>query len=145
MKKLGYFSIEGDTIIRSSKNSVANEFILDNASTSHIIRDLSSFFWYKKTSSSVHWGNASKLNILGIGHCLIQFKDTKKRGLLKNALHVLDLGVNLISQSKMVNNFTIRLPNIALIVNLQTCKILTRATIRNGLYYLPIRILKPEP
>jgi len=84
------------------------------------------------------------LNIKGIGDCFIQFKDTKKKRLLKNALHVSELGINLVSQSKLVNNFTIGLPNLVLLVNNRTSDVLTEGKCINGLYYLPVRILKPK-
>jgi hypothetical protein len=53
-------------------------------------------------------------------------------------------GINILSQSKMLNHFTISYPSGAFIAELKTGDILTKAEIINGLYYLPIEVLHLE-
>ena len=80
---------------------------------------------------------------MGIGNAYIRCIDTGEKRLLKNALHVLDLGINIISQAKIANHIAIIIPNNLYIIDNTTSKILTIGEKVNNLYYLPIKIVKP--
>ena len=140
----GFFHSQENSNRNSTSNSNDTRFILDNAATSHIIKNRDSFVTYKEIKKTIHWGEASSLNIKGIGSIYIKFKDTHKKRLLNNVLHVPELGVNILSQSKLVNNFTIIMPYNCLIVDIKTSEILTTGHIQNGLYYLDVQILKEK-
>src|SRR5208282_3112056 len=89
------------------KRELGSNFISDNAATSHILSNRKDFYSYKEIDKSIHWGNASQLNIKGIGNSYIRCRDTGKKRLLKNVLYVPELGINIISQCKMKNHLSI--------------------------------------
>ena len=136
----GYFQKEGS----KSSQIKYNEFILDNGATSHILKDKSSFVTYKEMNKRIHWGEAASLNILGKGTAYVKFKDTRKKRLLADVLHVTELGVNIISQSSLINNFTITTPNSCIICDIHTSEVLTTGKMKNGLYWLDIEIMNPK-
>ena len=130
MHSKGYFQKEGS----KSSQIKYNKFILDNGATSHILKDKSSFVTYKEMNKRIHWGEAVSLNILGKGTAYVKFKDTRKKRLLANILHVTKLGVNIISQSSLINNFTITIPNSCIICDIYTSEVLTTRKMKNSLY-----------
>src|SRR5208337_5112920 len=89
------------------KRELGSNFISDNAATSHILLNRKDFYFYREIDKSIYWGNISQLNIKGIGNLYIRYKDTGKKRLLKNTFHVPELGINIISQSKIKNNRSI--------------------------------------
>src|SRR5208337_1846448 len=126
------------------KRELGSNFISNNAVTRHILSNRKDFYSYQKINKSIHWGNASQLNIKGIGNSYIRYRDTGKKRLLKNALHVPELGINIISQSKMKNHLSITTPITILLIDIKTGELLTKGKIIKGLYYLPIQVLYPK-
>ena len=88
---------------KKERNNFSANFIHDDGATSHVVTDRHSFYLYKEVNKVVHWGSAKSIKILGIGNVYVQFKDTGVKLLLRNVLHVPELGINLINQSKMNN------------------------------------------
>src|SRR5208337_2180900 len=89
------------------KRELGSNFISDNAATSYILSNRKDFYFYREIDKSIHWGNASQLNIKGIGNLYIRCRDTGKKRLLKNVLHVPEFNMNIISQSKIKNHLLI--------------------------------------
>ena len=133
-------SKENSDILKKSSLS----FIYDSGSTSHILENKQSFYSYKELNKQIYWGGAKSTQIKGIGNAYIIFTDTGEKRLLKNALHVPDLGVNIISQSKIANHIAILTPSILFLVNKDTSSLLTIGKNISNLYYLPIKVLKPK-
>ena len=123
------------------RNHFSSNFIYDNGATSHIVTNRHSFYLYKEVNKVVHWGSAKSVKIQGIGNVYIQFKDTGTKLLLRNALHVPELGVNIINQSKMTNHYSLLTPTNIIIFNHYSGKIATIGDMINGLYYLPVRVI----
>jgi len=120
---------------------LGSNFISDNAATSHILSNRKDFYSYREIDKSIYWGNASQLNIKGIGNLYIRCRDTGKKRLLKNVFHVSEFGVNIISQFKTKNHLSITTPIAILLVDIKTGELLTKGEIIKGLYYLPIQVL----
>lgn len=125
---------------KSTQNG-AMSWILDNGATSHIVCNRDSFSSYTAINKTIHWGEASTLNIQGIGTIYVQFQDTQKIRVLNNVLYVPELGINILSQSKLANNYTISFPSYCLIIDLINHTILTKGIVKSGLYYLSIVVL----
>src|SRR5208337_3846918 len=126
------------------KRELGSNFISDNAVTSYILSNKKDFYSYKEIDKSIHWGNTSQLNIKGIGNSYIRYKDTGKKRLLKNALHVPEFGINIINQSKTKNHLSITTPIAILLIDIKTGELLTKGEMIKGLYYLPIQVLHPK-
>src|SRR5208337_4867757 len=123
------------------KRELGSNFISDNAVISYILLNKKDFYSYKEIDKSIYWGNVSELNIKGIGNLYIRCRDTGKKRLLKNVLHVPELGINIISQSKTKNHLSITTPIAILLIDIKTGELLTKGEIIKGLYYLPIQVL----
>ena len=137
-------AVQGSRLMNNKeRNCYASNFIHDNGATSHIVTDRRSFYSYNEVNKVVHWGSARSIRIQGIGNVYIQFKDTGTKMLLRNVLHVPELGVNLINQSKMTNHYSFLTPTNVVFINQHSGKIATIGDMINGLYYLPVRVLKP--
>ena len=120
---------------------MGSNFISDNAVTSYILSNRKDFYFYKEIDKSIHWGNANQLNIKGIGNLYIRYRDTGKKRLLKNALHVPEFDINIISQFKTKNHLLIITPIAILLIDIKIGELLTKGEIIKGLYYLPIQVL----
>src|SRR5208282_5479478 len=123
------------------KRELGSNFISDNAATSHILSNRKDFYSYQEINKSIHWGNTSQLNIKGIGNSYIRCRDTGKKRLLKNVLHVPELSINIISQFKIKNHLSIITPITILLIDIKTGELLTKGEIIKGLYYLLIQVL----
>ena len=144
--ELAKAAIQGSRLINNKdRNNFSSNFIHDNGATSHIVTDRHLFYSYKEVNKVVYWGSARSIKIQGIGNVYVQFKDTGTKLLLRNALHVPELGVNIVNQSKMTNHYSLLTPTNAIIFNYYSGKIATIGDMINGLYYLPVRVIKlPE-
>ena len=136
-------AIQGSRLLNNKeRNNFSANFIYDDGS--HIVTDRHPFYLYKEVNKVVHQGSAKSINIQGIGNIYIQFKDTGTKLLLRNVLHVPELEVNLINQSKMTNYYSLLIPTNIIIFNYLSSKIATIGDIINGLYHLPVQILHPH-
>src|SRR5208282_1163347 len=126
------------------KRELGSNFISNNAVTSYILLNRKDFYSYREIDKSIYWGNVSQLNIKGIGNSYIRYRDTGKKRLLKNVLHVPELGVNIISQFKMKNHLLIIIPITILLVDIKIGELLTKGEMIKGLYYLLIQVLYPK-
>ena len=131
-------------IVRLKKSDFLGNFISDSGATCHILCDIKLYTSFKRMNQEIHWGNASTLTIQGVGDARIKFRDTRKVKLLENCFLVPELGINILSSSKLKNHFACTFPNSILLVNIHSGEILTQGTVIKGLYYLPIEILKPS-
>ena len=123
-------------VLVASLNST--NFILDTAATKHIICDKSFFSDFRECNKTVNWGQAKSITIKGIGNVYIKFKNYNKAYMLKDCLYMPELGINLISQSEISNNyFTIFTRDNIYIKNYKGTTI-TKGNKINGLYYLDI-------
>jgi hypothetical protein len=128
-----FTSNNNNIIIKSN-----SRFALDTAATKHIICNKAFFTDFKECNKVVNWGEAKSINIRGIGNVYIKFKDFNKAFLLKNCLYMPKLGINLISQSEISNNYyTIFTKDNVYLKNKQNVTI-TKGNKVNGLYYLDI-------
>src|SRR5208337_966762 len=123
------------------KRELGSNFISNNAITSYIFLNRKDFYSYREIDKSIYWGNASQLNIKGIGNSYIRCRDTGKKRLLKNALYFPEFGMNIISQFKTKNHLSITTLIAILLVDIKTGELLTKGEMIKGLYYLPIQVL----
>src|SRR5208282_5029262 len=121
------------------KRELGSNFISNNAITSYIFLNRKDFYSYREIDKSIYWGNASQLNIKGIGNLYIRYRDTGKKRLLKNVLYVSELDINIISQSKMKNHLLIITPITILLIDIKTGELLTKGEMIKGLYCLLIQ------
>jgi hypothetical protein len=125
----------------SSKDFNAN-FISDSGATCHIISSLKYFTSFKKLDEKIHWGNASSLDIQSVRDVRIKFRNTRIVKRLKNCFLVPQLGVNILSSSKMKNHFVCTFPTSIIIADIATGNVITKGAMLKGLYYLPVEVLQ---
>ena len=65
----------------------------------------------------VNWGQAKSIINKGIGNVYIKFKNYNKAYMLKNCLYMPELGINLISQSEISNNYFTIFTSIKILVS----------------------------
>jgi transposase InsO family protein len=128
----------------SNQNSFSGNFISDSGATCHILYQRKYFHSFRKFNKAIHWGQASSISIQGVGDTIIKFRDTRKTKILKNCFLVPELGINILSNSKLKNHFACTFPESILLVHLRTGELLTEGKMIKGLYYLPIEIVSPS-
>ena len=111
------------------------KFIFDTGATVHTVTDKSLFITYNTTDKYVSWGKVRTLRIQGEGSCKITFPDTNITVLLRNCYHIPELGINIIGGSALpLDVYWIGNNNTLAIT--KNNKFITKATMKNGLYYL---------
>ena len=122
----------------------SEKFILDTGATSHIICKREYFTSFNVCTKTVKWGNAKSININGIGDVQVIFKNNNKKHQLKDCLYMPELGVNLISQSKMRDDYVSIFTKNNVVIKYQDDVIACGHKI-NNLYYIDIdRVLMPN-
>ena len=93
------------TFNKNDKNNYKNNFIVDFGLSVHVISNKDFFYTFKETKKLVLWGKATKKSIIGIRNVLIYFKDSNKKMLFKNCYYMLELGINIISNSVLEGDY----------------------------------------
>ena len=112
--------------------------MLDTGATRHIIYQKAYFQSFLTCEETVNWGSASSMKIKGSGRVLIRFLDSSHTLSLEDCLFMPNIGLNLISISKLKSN-TLVTPNKALMFSNEG-NLLTIGQQVKGLYYLPIQV-----
>lgn len=120
-----------------------NKFILDTAATQHIICEKSFFTSIKCCNKIVRWGDAKSIKITGTGNVFIKFKNNNKPYILKNCLYMPEIGMNIISQGQMDNNYESLFKYNKVLIKYQG-NIIAQGNKIDNLYYLDVeRVIKP--
>ena len=115
----------------------SENFILDTGATSHIVCKREYFSTFNVCTKTVSWGNAKSININGIGDINVIFKHTNKTHKLKNCLYMPQMGINIISQSKMRDDYVSIFTKNKVFIKFQNDVIASGRKVDN-LYYIDI-------
>ena len=118
------------------------KFILDIGATKHIISKKSYFSSLRRCNKKVFWGSAKSIEIKGYRDVYIILKDSNTRLFLSDCLFMPELGVNLVSPSRLKGLYHIVTPKKALLFGKKGWISISDQV--NGLYYMPVDVLKPS-
>ena len=88
-------------------------FILDTSASKHIVSNKEFLIHYRPINIIIGWGKASYLKVTGIRNLIISFNN-KQKHYLKSVYYVLEIGVNIISQSNLNTTTIIKNNNLLL-------------------------------
>ena len=116
-------------------------FIVDSAATICVVCDIKYLQNIKKIDSSVLWGQASKLQVKIIGDLYIKFTSSFNYR-IKDIYFIPDLGINLLSVSRLDNLITLFTKENAILYSKQNKRAVATAKNVKHLYITQVSILE---
>ena len=116
-------------------------FIVDSAATICVVCDIKYLQNIKKIDSSVLWGQASKLQVKIIGDLYIKFTSGFNYR-IKDVYFIPDLGINLLSVSRLDNLITLFTKENAILYSKQNKRVVATAKNVKYLYITQVSILE---
>ena len=126
---------------RLGKRGIEDQFVLDSGATTHTVYKkeyLNNFrYLYNKT---VSWGEAKQLKVIGQGDLLLYLNNTKV--LIRNVLYIPELGINLISISRLSINALFTKTGTVILFNDDINKPIIIGNKKDNLYYITAYVLR---
>lgn len=117
------------------------DLVVDTGATVHTIANKNYLFNYRTVNRTVKWGQAKSLTVTGIGDLKLKCIDTGRSYTIKNVLFIPELGINLLSVSKLKGCYTLIDEDIGLkLFDKPSRQLITRGYHRKGLYYIPFKV-----
>ena len=115
-------------------------FIFDTEVTVYVISNKSWFLTYKQTHNLVSWGQVKTPRVQGEGSCKIKFLDSNIIVIFRKCYYIPELGINIIAGIALPLDVAWIGNNNTLVI-IRDNKFITKANIKNGLYYLPVTLI----
>jgi hypothetical protein len=133
------------TVLTAFPSSKNNKFIIDSGATVNTICNKDWFTIYQEINTTVKWGEASTILVVGKGTIHIQYIDTGIIETYKDVYYIPQLQVNLLSVSRMENRITTfdTTGKTVIIRDKSSNRLITKGRMEfDKLFYLDIRPIK---